>query len=95
VLQSISRLAPEIAPEPVLRASAQVREVLAAYREAADLIQVGAYQSGSDARVEVAIKLMPQFDAYFRQSIKERTNLAESRVRLQVLAKLCQPGDRR
>jgi flagellum-specific ATP synthase len=95
LLQSISRLAPEVAPEAVLRSSAQVREVLAAYREASDLIQVGAYQSGSDPRVETAIKLMPQFDAYLRQPVKERTQLADSRTRLQALARLCQPGDRR
>lgn len=95
VLQSISRLAPEIAPEAMMKASSQVREVLAAYREAADLIQVGAYQAGSDPRVEIAIKLMPQFNAYLRQTVKERTSLAESRTRLQALAKLCQAGERR
>lgn len=95
VLQSISRLAPEIAPELVLRASAQVREVMAAYREAADLIQVGAYQAGSDPRVELAIKLMPQFDAYLRQSTTDRTTLADARARLQQLAKLCHTGERR
>ncbi len=95
VLQSISRLAPEIAPELMLRSSAQVREVLAAYREAADLIQVGAYQSGSDPRVELAIKLMPQFDAFLKQSVKERTTLPETRARLQALGKLCLPGERR
>jgi FliI/YscN family ATPase len=95
VLQSISRLAPEIAPEPVLRASARVREIMAAYREAADLIQVGAYQSGSDPRVELALKVMPHFDAYLRQTVAERTQLTESRTRLLALAKLCQTGDRR
>jgi len=95
VLQSISRLAPEIAPEAMMKASSQVREVLAAYREAADLIQVGAYQAGSDPRVEIAIKLMPQFNADLRQTVKERTSLAESRTRLQALAKLCQAGERR
>ncbi|HEY5956024.1 MAG TPA: FliI/YscN family ATPase [Polyangiaceae bacterium] len=95
VLQSISRLAPEIAPDLVLRASAQVREILAAYRDAADLIQVGAYQAGSDPRVELALKVMPHFDAYLRQTVSERTQLMESRTRIQQLAKLCQAGERR
>ena len=95
VLQSISRLAPEIAPEAILKSSNVVRELLAAYREAADLIQVGAYQAGSDPRVELAIKLMPQFDAYLRQSVGDRTPLAEARARLLMLAKLCHAGDRR
>lgn len=95
VLQSISRLAPEIAPENVLRAAGQLRELLASHREAADLIQVGAYQSGSDPKVDLALRLMPQFDAYLRQSVKDRTTLADSRSKLQALAKLCQIGDRR
>lgn len=95
VLQSISRLAPEIAPDPIIKASSAVRELLAAYREAADLIQVGAYQAGSDPRVELAIKMMPQFDTYLRQAVGERTPLPESRARLLQLAKLSHAGERR
>jgi FliI/YscN family ATPase len=95
VLQSISRLAPEIAPEVIIKASSSVREVLAAYREAAELIQVGAYQAGSDPRVELALKLMPQFDAFLRQAVRERTPLLEARTRLTMLAKACHSGDRR
>lgn len=90
VLQSVSRLAPEIAPDAILKASGAVRELLSAYREAADLIQVGAYQAGSDPRVELAMKLMPQFDAYLRQSVSDRTPLPEVRSRLQLLARLSQ-----
>lgn len=95
VLQSISRLAPEIAPEVVLRASNQIRELLASHREAADLIQVGAYQAGSDPRVDLALKLMPQFDGFLRQSVKERTSLADTRTKIQALAKLCLPNERK
>ncbi len=95
VLQSISRLAPEIAPDHVIKSSAAVRELLAAYREASDLIQVGAYQAGSDPRVELAMKLMPQFDAYLRQHVGERTPLVEARTRLQALARLGHAGERR
>lgn len=87
VLQSLSRLAPEITNEAEQRAAASVRGLLSAYREVADLIQVGAYQSGSDPKVEAALRAMPQIDAFLRQRLNERTNLAESRARLQVLAR--------
>lgn len=93
ILQSISRLAPEIASENVLRASTQVRELLASHREAAELIQVGAYQAGSDPRVDLALKLMPQFDGYLRQAVKDKTALADSRAKLLALGKLCQFGE--
>ncbi len=92
VLQSLSRLAVEVTPAPVLRAASILREVLAAYREAADLIQVGAYQPGSDARVELAIKLLPQINAFLRQSTDERMPLADAHNRLQELARIAEIG---
>ncbi|MFO0565954.1 MAG: FliI/YscN family ATPase [Polyangiaceae bacterium] len=87
VLQSVSRLAPEIAPEVDLRAAAQVRDWMAAYREVADLIQVGAYVSGSDPRVEAARLQLPHVEAFLKQGMTERTSAEEARARLQVLAR--------
>lgn len=87
VLQSVSRLAPEIAPEADLRAAAVVRDWLGAHREAADLIQVGAYAKGSDPRVEAALAAMPQIDAFLRQRTDEATPMAEARARLHALAR--------
>lgn len=95
VLSSISRLAPDIAPEPSLRSAAVLREVLSTHREAADLIQVGAYQAGSDPRIEVAIKMLPQIEAFLRQGITERAALGDTRSRLDKLARLCHAGDSR
>ena len=85
VLQSVSRLAPEIAPEADLRAAARVRDWMAAYREVADLIQVGAYVAGSDPRVEAARAALPQVEAFLKQGMLERTSSEEARARLQVL----------
>ncbi len=92
VLQSISRLAPEIAPETTLRHAGSVRELLSAYREAADLIQVGAYQSGSDPRVELALKALPTINGFLRQRVDERTTLAETQSRLQQIAQFSEGG---
>ena len=88
VLQSISRLAPEIAPEPVLRAAGQVRDMMATYREALDLIQVGAYVAGSDPRVDVATAANPHIDQFLKQRTSERTNLEETQARLLKLGML-------
>jgi FliI/YscN family ATPase len=85
---SISRLAPEIATEPELRAAAAVRDLISAHREAQDLIQVGAYVPGSDPRVDAACAGMPQIDAFLRQGLNERTRLAETKARLTVLSRL-------
>jgi flagellum-specific ATP synthase len=85
---SISRLAPEIATEPELRAAAAVRDLISAHREAQDLIQVGAYVAGSDPRVDAACAGMPQIDAFLRQGLNERARLPETKARLSVLARL-------
>jgi FliI/YscN family ATPase len=87
VLQSVSRLAPEIAHEADLRASAQIRDTLATYREVADLIQVGAYVPGSDPRVESARMAMPQIEAFLRQGIDERVSAEEARARMAALVR--------
>jgi len=88
VLQSISRLAPEIAPDTVLKPAMKLRELLSAYRDAADLIQVGAYQPGSDPRVELALKAMPQINGFLRQLTHESTPLSETRARVQALSRV-------
>lgn len=88
VLQSISRLAPEISSEAVQRSAGSVRDMMSAYRDALDLIQVGAYVSGSDARVDLACAAHPHIDAFLKQRTSERTNLEETQARLQKLALL-------
>lgn len=95
VLQSLSRLAIEVAPAHVMKSAGVIRELLAAHREAADLIQVGAYQQGSDPRVELAIKMNSQINAYLRQRTDERTQLAECYTKLQELARLAEMGAKR
>lgn len=88
VLGSISRLAPEIAPEATLRAAGAVRDMMSAYRDAKDLIQVGAYAAGSDPRVDTALAALPQIDAFLRQRVGESTRIEESQTRLAMLAQL-------
>lgn len=92
VLQSISRLAPEIASEGNLRAAGLVRDMMSAYREAQDLIQVGAYSSGSDARVDVAIAAMPHVEAFLKQRVNESSSFEEAHRRLALLAQMRERG---
>ena len=82
VLQSVSRLATEICEPLDLKAASKVRELLGAYREAADLIQVGAYSRGSDPLVDQAVAALPKIDAFLRQGLHEATDIE---LTLQVL----------
>jgi len=56
-----------LAPEQ-LAVAAAVRRLMAAYRDARELIEVGAYAPGSDPDVDLAIRLRPALDAFARQS---------------------------
>jgi flagellum-specific ATP synthase len=68
--------------------------MLSAYREAQDLIQVGAYASGSDARVDVAIAATPHMDAFLKQKVSESASFEETHRRLALLAQMRERGVR-
>ncbi|MBR1616653.1 hypothetical protein IJ670_00730, partial [bacterium] len=48
-------------------AAGKMRNLMALYRENKDLIDVGMYQQGSNPRLDVAIELMPQINAFLQQ----------------------------
>jgi flagellum-specific ATP synthase len=86
VLQSVSRLAGEVTGPDVRRAAAWLRETLALYREKEDLITIGAYARGSDARVDAAIERLPAIEAFLRQTPDELVAADEADERLRLLA---------
>jgi len=82
VLSSISRVMNDIV-EPAHRELArQAREALSAYREAADLIEVGAYVAGSNPRVDRALRCLGALQAFLHQEPSDRTPLPEMLVAL-------------
>jgi len=86
VLKSVSRLASEVCDGPHLAAATRVRELMAAYEDAADLVQIGAYVTGSDPRIDAARKTMPAIEALLRQPPEEATPRDESIRRLLAIA---------
>jgi flagellum-specific ATP synthase len=79
VLESISRLMPELADEEHARAAAAVRELLAAYRDHEDLISIGAYRRGASKAVDAAIDLQEDIGRYLRQPVEQPSTLAAAR----------------
>ena len=68
---SLSRLAVEIIEKPHMELSRRVREVFTLRNEVADLLQVGAYQKGSDPETDRAIQLFPKLADFFMQERSE------------------------
>jgi len=72
ILGSISRVMKDISDSETNNATARLREILANYMAAKDLISVGAYKAGSDPKIDLAIKMMPDINAFLKQSIDEK-----------------------
>jgi flagellum-specific ATP synthase len=90
ILESISRLFPEITP-PEQRAAAQsIRELLAAYRDHEDLISIGAYRQGANPTVDAAIIMREEIHRYLRQAIEEPSSVEDAKNELLKLAQKCQ-----
>jgi FliI/YscN family ATPase len=89
VLESISRLFPEIVPGEQRAAAMALRELLAAYRDHEDLISIGAYRSGANPTVDAAIVMRDEIHRYLRQAIEERSSVESARADLIKLAQKC------
>ncbi|MCD6460351.1 FliI/YscN family ATPase [bacterium] len=82
VLSSLSRLFTEIVPEEQIKASITLREVLATYKKAEDLINIGAYVDGSNPAIDFSIKAIPKVNEYLRQNYLESSTFAENQKKL-------------
>ncbi len=82
VLQSVSRLQGELTSDAVRAAGACLRESLAIYRANEDLITVGAYIRGSDARVDEAIERRAGIEEFLRQDIDEQVDADDADLAL-------------
>jgi flagellum-specific ATP synthase len=78
VLASVSRVMTDVVTGAHRQLALEARDVLATYREAADLVEVGAYQAGSNPRVDRALRSVHLVNGLFRQPPEERHSLAST-----------------
>jgi FliI/YscN family ATPase len=71
VLESISRSMTEVVTDAHMASAIEMRRLLATYRDAEDLINIGAYVPGSNAEIDRAVRLMPQLNHFLRQGMRE------------------------
>jgi flagellum-specific ATP synthase len=82
VLASISRVMDDVI-DPAHRQDAKTfKEILAIYRNAADLINIGAYVKGSNPKIDRAIRMIEGLNRYLRQDIDETVNFEASVAQL-------------
>ncbi|MBI3540904.1 MAG: flagellar protein export ATPase FliI [Deltaproteobacteria bacterium] len=82
VSESISRVMSTIVDAEHLEAARKLREVVAAYEKERDLIMIGAYEAGSDPRVDYAIEKIEEVNAFLKQGIDDRIDFDEAVAQL-------------
>jgi len=82
ILHSVSRLTSAIAAPDQQAAARKIRAALAAYRDAEDLIQLGAYAAGSNPILDASIRLRPELLDFLRQEHTASSPIDETLARL-------------
>lgn len=78
ILGSVSRLMMDVVDREQWRAAQRVKSVLATYREAEDLINIGAYVSGSNPAIDRAIEYIGRVRSFLQQEVDEPAPAAET-----------------
>lgn len=78
VLESISRVMTDIVTDEHKMIAAEIRKNLAVYREAEDLINVGAYVKGSNPDIDRAISVIGSINEFLTQDIYEKFDFEET-----------------
>ena len=90
VLQSVSRLAPRLYTNEQKDAALKIREALATHQRSEDLINLGAYASGANPKLDAAIRLRPQLMDFLKQDSTAHSSFNETMGRLRELARMAE-----
>ena len=80
VLGSISRLFSTLAVPEQKQLCAKMRDLMATYADAEDLIQIGAYNRGSSPQIDQAIQFQPPIQAFLRQAVAEDSTYRQTQL---------------
>ncbi len=89
VLSSVSRLMNELALPEHLEAAGELRHILATYRDNQDLINIGAYNMGSNPQIDKAIRMINKANTFLKQKTDEKLPYQE--IMSQLIAEMGSP----
>ncbi len=87
VLQSISRVMIDIVDEQQRGMANNIQNILATYKKAEDLINIGAYVKGSNPDIDYAVGMIDRVNDFLRQNIHEKIDLTKTRKQMDNLFK--------
>jgi flagellum-specific ATP synthase len=77
ILQSNSRVMRSVTSPEHIKLAQKLREILATYKDAEDLINIGAYKPGTNPRIDKAVKLIDSINDYLRQPIEDHSSMTQ------------------
>ena len=77
VLQSISRVMSAVATKEHKELASRLKTVMATYNEAEDLINIGAYKSGSNPDIDYAVRKIKEVNSFLCQGTDEKFDFEE------------------
>lgn len=78
VLASISRVMPNISSKNHIKMANSIKDIMAVYQEAEDLINIGAYKKGSNKKIDIAIDLIDDINGFLEQETDSSPTFEDS-----------------
>ncbi|MCX5807211.1 MAG: FliI/YscN family ATPase [Proteobacteria bacterium] len=85
VLKSISRTMKDIVSKEQIEYSSKIVEILSEYERAEDLINIGAYNPGSNKRIDYAISMIEKARAFLAQTVDQKVTLEDAFNSMKIL----------
>jgi flagellum-specific ATP synthase len=85
ILQSASRVMRACVTKDHAKLAQKVRETLAVYRDAEDLINIGAYKAGANPKIDRAIKLIDPLNDFLKQQVDDPSDFKQTVRQLQII----------
>ena len=86
IMQSASRVMRAVSSSEHVKLAQKLRETLAVYKDAEDLINIGAYKPGSNPKIDKAIKVIDPVNEFLKQRVEDPTNFTQTvRMMQQIL----------
>ncbi len=92
ILESVSRVMTDIVSSEHRECANRLKEILATYKRAEDLINIGAYAAGSNPKIDYAIQMIEKVNRYLKQGIQEDKGLEASVQQLEGMFSTQRPG---
>jgi flagellum-specific ATP synthase len=82
VLQSISRVRPEVTDKEQQKMARRVNQLIATYADLEDLVNIGAYMPGANPLNDLAVRMQSKIIDYLQQATDAPTTFAQAKVQL-------------